>query len=98
MKILTGNRLTDGVAVWYAGDGSWAERIDAALTVSDKAGETELEAIGKGAAAANLVVDLDLVDVEMKEGRLVPLRLRERIRAAGPSNRTDLGKQAEKAA
>ena len=27
-------------------------------------------------------------------GEIVPVRLRERIRAAGPTNRTDLGKQA----
>jgi hypothetical protein len=98
MKILTGNRLTDGVAVWYAADGHWAERIERARTVADKADEAELEAIGRAAAAANIVVDLDLVDVELKDGRIVPLRLRERIRAAGPTNRTDLGKQAEAAA
>jgi hypothetical protein len=28
------------------------------------------------------------------DGRIVPQRLRERIRAAGPTNRVDLGKQA----
>ncbi|TJW55454.1 MAG: DUF2849 domain-containing protein, partial [Mesorhizobium sp.] len=26
MKVLTANRLTDGIAVWYA-DGGWAETV-----------------------------------------------------------------------
>jgi hypothetical protein len=40
------------------------------------------------------VVDVNLIDVEVVDGEIVPQRLRERIRAAGPTNRVDLGKQA----
>ena len=40
------------------------------------------------------MVDVNLIDVDLVDGEIVPLRLRERIRAAGPTNRTDLGKQA----
>jgi len=98
MKILTANRLTDGEAVWFAADGTWAETIDAAETVGDKAGEARLEAIGKAAYDNNEVVDVNLIDVSVVNGAIQPLRLREVIRAAGPSNRLDLGKQARPAA
>lgn len=94
MKILTANRLTDGEAVWYAKDGAWAERIDAAEIVADKAGEERLEAVGKAASDNDEVVDVNLIDVAVTDCEIVPQRLRERIRAAGPTNRLDLGKQA----
>lgn len=93
MKILTANRLTDGEAVWY-GKGIWAETIDAAEIVADKAGEARLEAIGQAAYRDNQVVDVNLIDVALVDGSIRPTRLREVIRAAGPTNRLDLGKQA----
>jgi hypothetical protein len=97
VKVLTGNRLTDGEAVWYAPDGTFAETIAGAELAADKASEERLEAIGKAAYANNLILDVELIDVAIVEGRIVPQRLRERIRAAGPTNRTDLGKQARPA-
>lgn len=95
MKVLTANRLIDGEAVWYAPDHRWIETIDGAEIARDKAHEEKLEAIGKAAFAANQVLDVDLIDVDLVDGKIVPLRLRERIRAAGPTNRTDHGKQAK---
>ena len=95
MKILTANRLTDGIAVWLAPDHSWAETIDAAEVARDKAGEENLERAGEIAAQKNQVVDVNLIDIEIVDGRIHPLRLRERIRAAGPTIRADLGKQAQ---
>jgi hypothetical protein len=94
MKALTANRLSDGEAVWLAKDGAWAEEIGPAEVVGDKDGEARLEAIGKAAYENNEVVDVNLIDVELVDGEIVPQRLRERIRAAGPTNRVDLGKQA----
>lgn len=93
MKVLTANRLIDGEAVWLA-DGIWVETIDPADVVGDKGGEARLETIGKAAYENNEVVDVSLIDVEVVDGKIVPQRLRERIRAAGPTNRVDLGKQA----
>ena len=94
MKVLTANRLTDGEAVWFGSDQVWHETIDYAEVAHDKPAEERLEALGKQAFARNEVVDVDLIDVELLEGEIRPLRLRERIRSAGPTNRTDLGKQA----
>lgn len=98
MKVLTANRLTDGEAVWYSEDGRWIETIVGAEVARDKAAEERLEAIGKAAYANNVALDVDLIDVQLVDGEIVPTRLRERIRAAGPTNRLDLGKQARQPA
>lgn len=94
MKVLTANRLIDGEAIWYSADKGWQETLAGAEVVSDKAGEERLDAIGKAAFAGNFALDVDLIDVQFVDGAIVPQRLRERIRAAGPTNRLDLGKQA----
>ena len=44
-----------------------------------------LEAIGKQAFAENLVLDVNMIDIEEVDGFIRPLRLRERIRAEGPT-------------
>lgn len=94
MKILTANRLADGEAVWLARDSSWTISIQEATVADDKAAVEKLEHAGKTAFLKNEVVDINLVDIDVVDGRIEPQRLRERISAAGPTNRTDLGKQA----
>ena len=94
MKVLTANRLTDGEAVWMAPDLSWRETLAGAEVARDKAAEERLDALGKASFARDEVLDVDLIDVELVDGDIRPLRLRERIRTAGPTIRTDLGKQA----
>lgn len=94
MKVLAANRLTDGEAVWFSSDRRWITTIRGADLAGGKEEEARLEAIGKAGLRDNEVVDAELVDVELAGGEIVPVRLRERIRAAGPTNRTDLGKQA----
>ena len=95
MKVLTANRLTNGIAVWLGANGQWQERIDHALIGRHPETVTALEQAGKSAFNDNLVVDVDLIDVEEINGGIYPIRLRERIRASGPTFRSDLGKQAE---
>ena len=96
MKVLTANRLTDGEAVWWcaAAGGGWAETVAEAETVSDKAGEARLEAVGQTGIRDNLVVDVNLIDVELRDGALYPMRLRERIRAKGPTTHPEFNKPA----
>jgi len=94
MKVLTANRLGDGEAVWFSKDGGWSETIRGSEVASDKDAEQRLQSIGDAAYSNNLVVDVNLIDVDVVSGEIVPSRLRERIRAAGPTNRNDLGKQA----
>lgn len=84
-KVLTANRLGDGVAVWLDANGEWTERLQDALVARHPEAADALEAIGKRDFAANRVVDIAIIDVQETEGQLWPLRLRERIRAAGPT-------------
>ncbi|MCO6185894.1 DUF2849 domain-containing protein [Rhizobium sp. L1K21] len=84
-KVLTANRLTDGIAVWWSAKGEWQTVLQGALVANDDEAAAALEAIGKRDLAANLVVDVALIDVNVVDGVLKPLRLRERIRADGPT-------------
>lgn len=84
-KVLTANRLSDGTSVWYDAGGNWSESLQDAVVARDKDAVEALEVIGKQAYADNKVVDVNVVDVEQVGGVLKPLRMRERIRAEGPS-------------
>ncbi|MDF1778249.1 MAG: DUF2849 domain-containing protein [Rhizobiaceae bacterium] len=95
MKVLTANRLSDGIAVWLGANGQWLENIDNALIARHEAAADALDEAGKSAFNANVVVDIALIDVEEQDGEIYPIRLRERIRATGPTIRLDLGKQAD---
>ena len=84
-KVLTANRLSDGIAVWLDAAGRWTENLQEALVARHAEAVSSLEAIGKRDFAENKVVDVNVIDVEETEGRLWPTRLRERIRAQGPT-------------
>ena len=84
MKVLTANTLTDGIAVWYSGS-DWSLSVLDAEVAADADAESRLTTIGALAYANNEVVDVNLIDVIMKDGKPHPTRLRERIRADGPT-------------
>lgn len=84
-KVLTANRLSDGISVWLDASGEWIESLQDALIARHPEAVAALEAIGKKALADNKVVDVNVIDVQEVGGRLRPLRLRERIRAEGPT-------------
>jgi hypothetical protein len=93
VKALTGNSLTEGVAVFW-GQGDWRERFaDADLIADPVAAEAVL---GEARAAQTVVVDPYLIDVQIEDGGLpVPISFRERVRALGPTIHPDMGKQVE---
>lgn len=80
--ILTANRLRDGRVVWLTAKGSWSEACCQARIFG-----SEEVAVGLAAAAdaerTQHVVGAYPVDVAPGTGH--PLRLRERLRAKGPS-------------
>ena len=84
MKVLTANRLTDGEAVWYSAKG-WVREFEASEIADNADAESRLATIGAMAYANNEVVDVNLIDVALKDGKLTAQRLRERIRADGPT-------------
>lgn len=93
-KAVTANRLGDGIVVWLAREGGWVERLNEAGVFTPDESEAAL-AQAKQDERRRLVVDAYLIDVEAGPTGPRALRYREQLRAAGPSVRTDLGKQAE---
>ena len=98
MQIITANSLADGRVVFQTAFG-WGFHIDEAeiLAIQDTA-DTALERANAD-AARNRVVEPYLIDVKRVGEDIVPLRLRERIRADGPTTGnsrtgTDLRKTA----
>lgn len=94
LKAITANRLRDGVVVFLGPGAAWVEAFaDAALFPAQEA-DPALTAAKEQAEREQFGVDIYAFDVEEENGVTVPVKMRERIRALGPSVRTDLGKQA----
>ncbi len=89
-KILTANRLQDGLVIYLGKDG-WSADIDAALKAFNDEAAAALDYQGKQSARRNEVADPYLIDLD-DDG---PVRWREEIRANGPTVRRDLGYQAD---
>ena len=92
--VITANRLTDGVVVFQTIDEGWSEDFNRAAVLPDAEATAAALKRAKQDEANNLVVDSYAVAVEERNGHLVPKALREAIKAAGPTIRRDLGKQA----
>ena len=92
--VITANRLTDGVVVFRTGDEGWSEDFNRAAVLPDPEATTNALKGAKQDEANSIVVDPYAVAVEERNGHLAPKALREAIRAAGPTIRRDLGKQA----
>jgi hypothetical protein len=92
--VITANRLTDGVVVFQAVDAAWSEDFNRAAVLADPQATAEALGRAKRDEANNLVVDAYAVPVDERNGHFAPKALREAIRAAGPTTRRDLGKQA----
>ena len=84
MKIITANRLSDGAVVYLAAEGWLTEIARAAVLSAQDAIEAGLDAAAR-AVANREIVDTSAIDVTVEETGPVPVRLRERIRAFGPT-------------
>jgi hypothetical protein len=87
-KVLTANLLRQGATVYYTG-AAWSPHVADAEVAATREDAEALRKIGADAVAANLVVDVNLVDVQPDH---VPAHIRELIRATGPTVRRDLNK------
>ncbi len=88
MKLLTGNDLVTGDVIWWTGDG-WSRLVADAADVLEGG-----DALAKREEAARRVNGPYLIDAAPGPHGPVPLHIKERIRAAGPTVRRDLGIQA----
>lgn len=89
-KVLTANRLGDGRVV-YLGEQGWTSAIDEARLIATPDEASGAEAEGARAVTERMVVEPYLIDVETETGGVLPARLRERIRADGPTTGNSRG-------
>jgi hypothetical protein len=82
VNVLTGNDLPSGDVVWWDGKG-WSRRIEDAVDVGEGG-----DAILKAEEAAQRVNASYVVEADVSG---IPLHIKDRVRAAGPSVRKDLG-------
>lgn len=91
MRALTANRLGDGEVVFWTGE-AWSERFVDARLFEDPAAAEAAEAHAK--TQITQLVDAYLIDVSVGELGAAPISYRERLRALGPTNKPEHGKQA----
>ena len=84
MRLVTGNDLVSGDVVWWTGR-LWSRHIAEAVDAGDQA-----EAIAKREEAALRVNVPYIVDAAPGPTGPVPLHIKDRIRATGPTVRPDL--------
>ncbi len=92
-QIVSANRLADGIVVFLNGH-TWVERLDDAQVFDDMKQAASGLAIAESAARANEIVEITPFEVRQTARGLEPTHLRDKVRAAGPTVRRDLGKQA----
>jgi len=94
-QVVIASRLADGLVVFLDEAGNWVEKLaDGAVAESDADAERLLETAMRS-RDANQVIDPYLIDVTVENGAVQGTSFREVIRTQGPTNRTDVGKQAE---
>jgi hypothetical protein len=84
-KVVTANELHTGAVVFLDHEHRWTGDIHRAEIAADPDGERQLLAKARADHDASIVVEPALIAVEAADGRVMPLRLRERIRAGGPT-------------
>ncbi|MFJ5487669.1 DUF2849 domain-containing protein [Hansschlegelia beijingensis] len=84
-QVVTANRLDDGVVVYLDPSGGWTQSLDHAAPLSGPAALAAGLDAGKRAEAQQIVVESYAIDVAREAAGLRPLRLREQIRAFGPT-------------
>lgn len=92
MKVLTANDLKTGEVVFWS-RGQWVIGFTDGERFEDD--DAAAPALAAAEAQPKVVVAPYLIDVEQIEGHWVPIAFRERLRALGPSNHTQHGKQAD---
>jgi len=86
LQIVTGNRLRDGVVIYFAGAGEWTPSIDKALVAEDDHANALLAEAQVGLPPLPAVGPI-LIEVTREGDHLRPVTLRERIRASGPTRK-----------
>jgi hypothetical protein len=92
-QMLTANRLRDGDVIYWR-KGGWVLEFADGEVFADPAAAAAALAAAEAFVTGNEVVAPYLFEVRAEKGKIRPVKEREIIRCAGPSVRTDTGKQA----
>jgi hypothetical protein len=84
VKLLTGNDLPTGDVIWWTG-GDWSRHVEDAADVGDQG-----DAIAQAEEGARRVNGPYVIDAERTEDGPRPAHIKDRVRALGPTVRTDL--------
>jgi hypothetical protein len=98
LKIVTANALQSGRVVFLTPAGTWSRNVSEAAVAEDEEAAAGLNAQGLAEAERNVVVEPYLIEVRREGDRLVPVLLREAIRAAGGPTASTLERMAARAA
>ena len=97
LQVLTASRLSDAHPVYLDARDNWSEWVEDGQVAATAEEAEALMGKGKAAEAACVVWEFYLVDVTRENGTLRPVRLREVIRANGPTTHPRFGLQLERA-
>jgi sulfite reductase (NADPH) hemoprotein beta-component len=84
-KVISANRLADGIVVYADRGGSWSDRLSQAKIFASKAEAEAGLLVAQNDAKRNLVVEPVVVEVAEDGSELRAVTLREAIRAKGPT-------------
>ncbi len=84
-KVISANRLADGIVVYAGRDGSWSEQLSQAKIFANTAAAAPGLLIAQNDAKRNLVVEPVVVEVTEDADGLRAVTLRDIIRARGPT-------------
>ena len=91
-QVITASRLTDGAVVFLGQAHAWVERLSTAAVFNSVEASAEALAAAQKDEQANVVIDIYAIDVADKSGAITPVKLREAIRAQGPTVKPEHGK------
>lgn len=95
-QVITANRLRDGEVVYFNAPATWVVDLkDASIAEGADALEALLAQANAAPCATNVLDIYPFEVIKDDSGMLTAASVRETIRAAGPTVRTDLGKQTE---
>jgi hypothetical protein len=84
MEIITGNELMSGATVYLDREGRWVEELQAARVFLKEEAEARDAAIAATKKTLR-IVSIEVESVTLRDGVIHPDRIRERIRAEGPT-------------
>ena len=84
MEILTGNGVMSGATVYLDRDGNWVEELQQSRVFLKEESEARDAAIAATKKTMR-INSLEIETVTLRDGVIYPDRIRERIRAEGPT-------------